>query len=120
MNPFYLYSYSDYNAALPAFRHSRMNDSELSQVFKALSNPNRLRLYREIMQRQEHGLAAEQGCALAELLPLLKIGAPTLSHHMKELVNANLVQVVQKGRYKTCYLNEFTRKAVATFFAGLQ
>lgn len=96
-----------------------MNSNKLANAFKALSNPNRLRVYIEIMQRQGNGLHAEAGCALTDLMPCLKIGAPTVSHHIKELVNADLITVEKNGKFVTCYLNEAMRKELQAFFIGL-
>ena len=95
-----------------------MKDLKLSQAFKALSNPNRLRLYTEILQRHDEGVTAEPGCALAELLPILKIGAPTVSHHIKELVNSDLIRVERHGKFMVCHINEVTRKALQAFLRG--
>lgn len=92
---------------------------KLAKAFKALSNPNRLRVYTEIMQRQGDGLATEAGCPLTDLMPCLKIGAPTVSHHIKELVNADLIQVQKNGKFMTCFMNESMRKELQAFFIGL-
>ncbi len=95
-----------------------MNDLKLSRAFKALSNPNRLRLYTEILLRHEEGVTTEPGCALTELLPILKIGAPTVSHHIKELVNADLIRVERHGKFIICHINEITRQALQDFLTG--
>jgi len=91
----------------------------IAKAFKALSNPNRLRVYTEIMQRQGDGLSTEAGCPLTDLMPCLKIGAPTVSHHIKELVNADLIHVQKNGKFMTCFMNETMRKELQAFFIGL-
>lgn len=88
---------------------------QTAQAFKALSHPNRLKVYREILAREEQGLDTEKGCPLADLLADLKIGAPTLSHHIKELVNADLIFVRKQGKFVTCYANPATRSALIDF-----
>lgn len=94
---------------------------DLSQAFKALSNPNRLQMYLELLQQRqtvvESGPACERCCGLTELMTKLNVGAPTVSHHVKELVNARLIRVERQGKYLTCYLNEDMRAALEGFFA---
>ena len=66
---------------------------DLAQAFKALSHPNRLQIYVELLQLREKvvatGTEKECSCALTDFMSKLNIGAPTVSHHIKELVNAN-------------------------------
>jgi DNA-binding transcriptional ArsR family regulator len=47
----------------------------------------------------------------------LNIGAPTVSHHIKELVNAKLIRVERQGKFMTCYLNNDMRAQLEAFFA---
>ena len=65
--------------------------TELVQMFKALSNKNRLRLFLEILSEHRRDLRDHKSCLLNPIMGRLKIGAPTVSHHLKELVNAQLV-----------------------------
>lgn len=92
----------------------------LAQAFKALSNPNRLLIYREILLRQRHDVGPQDhsGCLLYDFINSLNIGAPTISHHVKELVNADLISVERNGKFLTCYLNESMRQALADFLGG--
>lgn len=68
-----------------SFKHT-----EATKVFKALSDDNRL----EIMMLLNEG--EKCGCVL---LSALDIGQPTLSHHMKILHDAGLVDVHKKGTW---------------------
>jgi hypothetical protein len=61
---------------------SRLDD--LSLLFKALSDPARLRIL---------GLLAERPLAGHELADRLSLTPPTISHHMRRLVAARLVEV---------------------------
>lgn len=90
----------------------------LARAFKALSNPNRLQIYVEILRRQRQAIGPEHSCALYDFINSLEIGAPTVSHHIKELVNAGLIQVEREGKYLTCSLDDDTRRALRDFFAG--
>ena len=58
---------------------------ELSLLFKALADPARLRIL---------GLLAERSLAGHELADRLALTPPTISHHMRRLVAARLVDVV--------------------------
>lgn len=81
---------------------------QFSRIFKALSNPNRLDLYLRIKHHHHLDIAREKKrpCFLSSICSGLKLGAPTLSHHLKELVNAGLIEVGKDGKYVTCELNE--------------
>ena len=57
---------------------------DLSLLFKALSDPARLRIL---------GLLAERPHAGHELADRLALTPPTISHHMRRLVAARLVDV---------------------------
>lgn len=57
---------------------------DLSLLFKALADPARLRIL---------GLLAERGHAGHELADRLSLTPPTISHHMRRLVAARLVEV---------------------------
>ena len=59
-------------------------------MFKALSNPNRLRLFMNLLEESKLDLAKGRvhDCFLAKLLGGLELGAPTVSHHVKELADA--------------------------------
>lgn len=65
----------------------------LAEIFKALSDPTRVRLLAHISS-SEHGTAC--ACHLPEILG---ISQPTLSHHLKKLVEAGLITREQRGRW---------------------
>lgn len=92
---------------------------KLLKIFKALSNPHRLQLFLEI--RKEHQRLAEEEaernvCFLAPLAEALGIGAPTVSHHLKELVNAELVETEKEGKFVLCKPNEETLAEIKDVF----
>lgn len=97
-----------------------MHEHFLVQIFKALSNPNRLRLFEEIRQRGEAGYADPGprglgGCLLQHVVDGLNIGAPTVSHHLKELVNAGLVETEREGRSLRCRIAPAALDALRRF-----
>ncbi|TNF37053.1 MAG: ArsR family transcriptional regulator [Deltaproteobacteria bacterium] len=84
-----------------------MDHEHFAKIFKALSNPNRLRLFDEIRAKghahfedaKKRGVA---GCLLQHVIEALDVGAPTVSHHLKELVNAGLVETHKVGKQLRC------------------
>ena len=84
-----------------------MNTNKMAKVFKALSNPNRLELYLKIVEKNE--TSYKTGCAeclISDITNHLNIGAPTISHHLKELTNAELIFTERKGKYVVATVNE--------------
>ena len=89
----------------------------LSKKFKALSNPNRFQLFAEILSAHEANYEAGHDCFLTTIMAGLKIAAPTVSHHLKELVNAELITTELKGKFLTCTVNVEALSELEAFFA---
>ncbi|MDI6725186.1 MAG: metalloregulator ArsR/SmtB family transcription factor [Methanobacterium sp.] len=83
-----------------------MDTKKMAKVFKALSNPNRLELYLQIVKAHETCYEANCGCFISDIAKSLNIGAPTISHHLKELANAELIFTERKGKFVVARVNE--------------
>lgn len=83
-----------------------METKKLAKIFKALSNPNRLELYLKIAQTHEKRFDTGCECFVSEIIDSLKIGAPTISHHIKELANAELIITEKRGKFLICRIND--------------
>jgi ArsR family transcriptional regulator len=83
-----------------------MESQKLTKIFKALSNPNRLKLYYEISKKK--GAFFETGCFVYKISEKFNIGAPTISHHLKELENAELITTQRNGKQLTARINKAT------------
>lgn len=94
---------------------------QLAAAFRALSNANRLRIYQVILCHcREHGKADLQavpaGCAFGDFMKRLNIGAPTVSHHVRELAEAGLIRVERVGRRRYCHAEPNMQAQLAAFF----
>ncbi len=88
----------------------------LVRMFKALANANRLQLFVEILEAGKSNYEDGHACFLHKIMERLDIGAPTVSHHLKELVNAELITTDKKGKFVTCRVNPNSLTALSAFF----
>lgn len=87
---------------------------ELSQAFKALGHPHRLALVRRLIREAMTCDAPSEAdctldpacCDFGELAEEIGVGKPTVSHHLKVLRQAGLVERIQEGRRVHCHINE--------------
>ena len=70
---------------------AKLSDERIHQIAKALGDPRRLELLRRI------GKAGTMACE--SLRCTCVITAATLSHHMKELETAGLVESTREGKF---------------------
>ncbi|MGC0344225.1 ArsR/SmtB family transcription factor [Streptomyces sp. SLBN-8D4] len=68
--------------------------ADLAKVFKALGDPVRLRLMWMIASRGESG----EVC-VCELTPAFDLSQPTISHHLKLLRQAGLIDCERRGTW---------------------
>ncbi len=87
-----------------------MDTAKLAKIMKALSNPNRLELYLEIMKNYEANFESGCDCVISDIIGSMKIGAPTVSHHLKELANADLISTERQGKFLVARINAETAK----------
>ncbi len=92
-----------------------MDSKELAKIFKALSNENRLEIYKEIAKLENIDYEQKCECSISELLSCLKIGAPTISHHLKELSNADLITTEKNGKFLMAHINKETLEKIKSF-----
>ena len=83
-----------------------MDTKKMAKIFKALSNPNRLELYLKIAEAHQTSFQSGSDCFVTDIISCLNIGAPTISHHIKELANAELITTEKRGKYLICKINE--------------
>jgi ArsR family transcriptional regulator len=71
-----------------------MKNTEAVSAFEALGQESRLNVFRLIVQRGDVGLTPSQ------IIEKLGIPNATLSFHLKELYQANLISVERQSRYR--------------------
>ncbi len=77
-----------------------METAKLAKILKALSHQKRLELYLEIARHTESDFEAKDcECFICDIMESLNIGAPTVSHHLKELSNADLITTERRGKF---------------------
>jgi ArsR family transcriptional regulator len=102
--------------------YQKENVERFAEIFKALSNPNRLRIFLTLVSCCEpgivHTIEAEAGKAyVGELAKDLAIGSSTVSHHIKELHRAGLIHMERKGQNVECWIDADVVRDLATFFS---
>jgi len=65
---------------------------QFERIAKALSDPRRFSLLQTVAQAREE-------CAYQKLCSVFPISKATISHHMKELATAGLVETERDGQY---------------------
>lgn len=74
-----------------------MNIEIAARQLEALGNPTRLRLYRTLVR------AGRAGLPVGHVQQRLAMPASTLSHHLKRLIDAGLVQQERAGTCLICH-----------------
>jgi len=99
-----------------------MEQSNLAKYFKALSNPQRLKLFLMIHRRFEKTNAGQgESCcqgfekAFTAACSCLKLSRSTISHHFKELQSAGLITCQRIGQAFSCKVNEDAVRAIKEF-----
>ncbi len=94
-----------------------INTKNLAKVFKALSDENRLKILSSIYTKECkcNELSCRNESCIKDLSKSLNITVPTISHHIKELVNAGLITTKKEGRWVYCRINQRSFKRTYRF-----
>ncbi len=82
---------------MAASRSRRIGERQFAQIARALAEPRRLKILRQIG-------TSEDPTPCKVLLRSHRVSAATLSHHLKELEAAGLVRVVRRGKFMNLLL----------------
>jgi ArsR family transcriptional regulator, arsenate/arsenite/antimonite-responsive transcriptional repressor len=75
----------------------RLDDADIVKIAKALADPTRLRMLREL-----RGVPHLTCTGMCELFPLTQ---PTISHHVRTLERAGLIRIEKDGAFHRLSLN---------------
>ena len=84
---------------------------ELERLFKALADRSRLRILNCLLE------AGGEPVCVCEFQPLLGVAQPTVSHHLKQLVEAGLLEREKRGTYAYYRLKPGALERVRTVLA---
>lgn len=95
----------------------------LATLFKALADENRIKILALVREGELECACGDRGCdearCMADLVEMLDISQATVSHHVKELVNAGLIETHRKGRWVHCQVGREGVAQVGRFIEGL-
>ncbi|HEX8713838.1 MAG TPA: metalloregulator ArsR/SmtB family transcription factor [Terracidiphilus sp.] len=97
----------------PTAKPARLTRARRAAILKALADPRRFELLERI---------AKAGCSLGctQALAALPISAATLSHHIKELETAGLIEVRREGKFHYLSLRPGVLEALAAQLTALE
>ena len=104
--------------------YREQNVEKFADVFKALSNPNRLKIYLKLFDccvpgtitTIQSGMETEGFACVGELGEDLGIVPSTLSHHIKELRRAGLIRMEREGQKMKCWIDPDMIASLKDFF----
>jgi ArsR family transcriptional regulator len=96
-----------------ATRLAKLPRARQTAIFKALADPHRFELLQQI---------AKAGCPLGctQALSTMSISAATLSHHVKELESAGLIDIRREGKFAYLTLRPGVLQSIAAVLAALE
>ena len=95
----------------------------MAAFFKALANPHRVALFEQLASCCAPGTSCpveEATVCVGELGETMDIARSTLSHHLKELNQAGLIQMQRQGKQVLCSVNPDVLRELSTYFSSKQ
>ena len=96
------------------------NVGKFSEIFKALSNPNRLKIFLRLVSCCVPGTVwsfeAHESTCVGDVAKDLDIVPSTVSHHIRELRQAGLIKMKRSGQKIECWVDPEALKDLRAFF----
>ena len=98
-----------------------MKVEEMAKIFKALSNEQRLKLFKMIYfwsqtVSEDNDCCQEVEKTFTKACDCMDLSRSTISHHFKELQNAGLITCTRSGQMFSCKVNKDKLEAIKEFF----
>jgi len=101
-------------------KYRKVDLQRFADIFKALSNPNRLRIFLRLIDCCKpgtvHRIDADTTACVGELGKELDIVPSTVSHHIKELYRSGIIKMNRRGQKIECWVDPEILKDLANFF----
>ena len=78
----------------------------LDRFLHAVADPTRRRILQALKEKGGCSLGKQSGLCAADLEPRVKLAQPTVSHHMRILERAGLVEAQREGHWRWYRRNE--------------
>lgn len=92
-----------------------------AEIFKALSNPNRLKIFRNLATCCTPGtvgiIESNNTACVGDIGKDLDIVPSTVSHHLKELRRAGLIKTIRRGQNIECWVDPEILEELKIFFS---
>ena len=98
---------TDCCATLAAATISDDEAAATAELFRALADPARVKIVNQLAN------ASEPVCA-CEIVPMLGLAQPTVSHHLKKLTDAGLLVREQRGKWAYFSLHPDAMRTLAS------
>ena len=82
------------------------SDESLDRALHAIADPTRRRILRALKEKGGNSLGKESGLCAFDIEQRVKLAQPTVSHHMRILEKASLVEAKKEGHWRWYRRNE--------------
>jgi ArsR family transcriptional regulator, arsenate/arsenite/antimonite-responsive transcriptional repressor len=89
----------------------------LDRFLHAIADPTRRRILRALTEKGGCSIEKETGLFSSDIAERMKLAQPTISHHMRILEKAGLVEAKREGHWRWYRRNE---KLIAEMIKGLK
>jgi len=90
---------------------------DLGPFLHAIADPARRRILQALKPKMTIALGNEMGLCAGDIEERVKLAQPTVSHHMRILEKAGLVEVTKEGHFRRYRRNQ---KLIAEMMRGLK